>query len=61
MGVTYLIEVKIGSKATKTRAQDKFTATWRGHYQIIRSVAEAESWAKNVRLCGGLQFDGTIN
>ena len=60
-GVTYLVEVKSGPKATTTDAQKKFTASWRGHYQIIRSIAEADSWAKSVHKCGGIQFDGTIN
>jgi len=60
-GVTYLVEIKSGAKATTTKAQGKFAAAWRGHYQIIRSIAEADSWAANVRKCGGIQFCGTIN
>ena len=60
MGVTYLVEVKTGKAGKITEPQEKFIAGWNGHYQIIRSVEEAISWADNVRKCGGIQFDGTI-
>ena len=60
-GVTYLVEVKSGKNAKLTAPQEKFIAGWNGHYQIIRSVEEAISWAANVRKCGGIQFCGTIN
>ena len=59
-GVTYLVEVKSGKAGKLTAPQEKFIAGWNGHYQIIRSVEEAISWAANVRKCHGLQFDGTI-
>lgn len=60
-GVTYLVEIKSGKRGKQTPAQVKFQRDWGGHYQILRSVDEALQWAKNVRQCGGIQFDGIIN
>ena len=55
-GRTYLVEIKNGPKAPLTPAQVKFIcgdrmnlAPWRGQYVILRSVADARSFAQKVR------------
>lgn len=46
-GCSYLVEVKT-SKGKNTKDQSKFRETWRGQYQILRSVDQAVKWLNEV-------------
>ena len=48
-GRCYLVEIKNGPKAPLTPAQIKFIHDWRGQYVVLRSVADARSFAQKVR------------
>lgn len=47
-GMNYLVEVKNGPSATFTEGQEAFIATWTGQQVTVRSVAEAEAWARGI-------------
>jgi len=47
-GRTYLVEIKTG-KAQLTSYQREFFAVWPGHAVVLRSVADAEKFAQEVR------------
>ena len=47
-GQTWAVEVKNG-KAKLTEAQIAFFEAWRGNHTIIRSVADAEKFANEIR------------
>lgn len=47
-GKTWAVEVKVG-KAPLTEAQIAFFETWRGNHTVIRCVADAEEFAKEIR------------
>lgn len=47
-GQTWAVEVKDG-KAPLTEAQIAFYEAWRGNHTIIRSVADAEQFAREIR------------
>ena len=47
-GKDYLIEVKAPS-GTLTGPQEIFFDSWRGSKTILRSVQDAEEWARNIR------------
>lgn len=47
-GRSYLVEVKM-PKAKLTGPQEKFLSTWRGDHTILRTIEEAEAFAKKVR------------
>ena len=47
-GRTYLVEVKM-PKGTFTPPQKKFRETWRGDYIVLRTISEAEAFARSVR------------
>lgn len=62
-GWTYLIEVKNGPKAKLTPTQEAFHRDWQGDIHILSTDAEAEAFAKGVRIAAsaGLQYRGTIS
>ena len=45
---TYLVEVKM-PRGTFTPPQEKFRKAWRGDYTVLRTIAEAEAFARDVR------------
>lgn len=47
-GLTYLVEVKM-PKGKFTPAQVEFKKTWKGDYHVLRSVEDAEVFARWVR------------
>tara|TARA_R110000737_G_scaffold109875_2_gene142902 strand:- start:2994 stop:3275 length:282 start_codon:yes stop_codon:yes gene_type:complete len=47
-GRTYLVEVKM-PKGTFTPPQERFQETWKGDYHVLRSVEDAEVFARWVR------------
>ena len=45
----YLVEIKNGTKAKLTDAQELFQSTWRGQYVVISTKKEAEAWVREIK------------
>lgn len=48
-GVTYLVEVKNGPKASLTPPQSRFFETWTGHAAVLHSIPQALDFIENVK------------
>jgi hypothetical protein len=61
MGNNYLVEIKNGTQAKLTPSQQKFKDSWAGSFVVISTEEAAHSWAKNVRRCGKIPFEGAVS
>ena len=59
-GNNYLVEIKNGDKAPMTKSQAKFHADWNGDIVTLRTVDEAQDWARGVHKSGAVPFRGQI-